>query len=168
MKNVLALDFSLANTGWAVFSPVELFDTKIHAPIARGTFRCPKQRKEKAEDLAFRSIEYYKYFDAMFDRYDPGIAIIERPYGSKNSDAAYAMGVCCSLIGYLRLRRQFTVCIVEPKNLKQWLGWKRGDNAKQISKNWCNRRFLAFDNDHEADAICAYAYWRDSQHTIMF
>lgn len=162
---VLALDFSLRNTGYAL---IENANNKAKI-LGYGVIETEATKDDVAEMLQIRFI--FNQVSELIDRHNVDVIVIECPHFARDFKSAVTVGVCLSLIAYLKV--QFDNCIpvfqFKGKDVRNWL--KSCTNRKTITKqnsiDFCGLikghvefSFAANTDglEHCADAVCAFYY----------
>lgn len=172
MGMILALDMSLANTGWAALrlasQPEELCGTGciVTKPGAN------RKGNQSADDIR-RATEIATGIDALIVEYRPLLIVGELPYGSQHAAAAKAEGICKGIMGGLRTWAGVPCLWVRPQQSK-FAVCGAEDAAKadvqKVVEGWWPRAFAGLKKahiEHVADALAAVVAARASDLYMM-
>jgi Holliday junction resolvasome RuvABC endonuclease subunit len=98
-----------------------------------------------------------KRIEDLWCFYHPDVMVIEVPYFSQSAKGSYAMGVCHSIVEFIRDNFWYKTVIILPKELKDWAGSKRGDGKKEVAakvKDYNCYHHIKNDDILDAIGIC--------------
>jgi Holliday junction resolvasome RuvABC endonuclease subunit len=130
--NLLALDPSFRNTGWAVISLGKATELVVQVGVIR-TKKADKKLKAFAGDDNHRCAkEIATALDTLLEEWMPDLVLAEAQSGSKNSRAAQLMGMGWGVISAVTCIRDVTVLQVPPTLVKEANTGSKKASKKEI------------------------------------
>jgi len=165
----MALDVSLANTGWAVVEADGNFPEKLLAGDCIKTTPDPRE-KTKGADAIRRVAEIVRGLHLAIMHYRPVLLVAELPYGSKDASSAVAQGICYGVVGSVRQLLGIPLHETTPQAGKAAVAGKQNASTDAVQAavlelwpeagTWGGRRGNGWE--HVADALAALVASRTS------